>query len=131
MLIRLSFRRILTNHLTLTSNRTPVFEDYTWSRLPLQYTLYDFSLRPTRIPLGAFIGGVLGGQDSARYGADSSTKERRAVSAAYFDYVCPPKDVVEVVYRWPGETIDTVGKFRGEKHFEGEMAGTAGMYIAI
>ncbi|KJA26687.1 hypothetical protein HYPSUDRAFT_63904 [Hypholoma sublateritium FD-334 SS-4] len=99
---------ILTSHLTLLSNRTPVFEDYTWSHLPVQYTLYDFALRPTRIPLGAFVGGVLAGQDGVHDEIENEKRERRAVSAAYFEYVCPPSETVEVVYRWP-EVTDASG----------------------
>ncbi|KAH9476504.1 Strobilurin A biosynthesis cluster protein l1 [Psilocybe cubensis] len=46
------------------SNRSYVFEDFVWSHLPLPYTLYDFTLRPTRMPMSAFLGGWLVGQDS-------------------------------------------------------------------
>jgi hypothetical protein len=88
------------------SARTPVFEPYTWSRLPLPYTLYDFALRPTRVPLSAFVGGVLAGAagvddpipDGEGAGNATRTRTRRAVSAAYFEHVCAPSEVVEVVY---------------------------------
>ncbi|CAK5266997.1 unnamed protein product [Mycena citricolor] len=64
-------------------NRTYVFEDYTWSQSPLPYTVSwpDFSLRPSRIPLNAFISGPLAG------GAPEEP-HKRAVSAAFFEQVC-------------------------------------------
>ncbi|KAF8200149.1 hypothetical protein BJ912DRAFT_1038696 [Pholiota molesta] len=109
---------ILTTHLTLTASaRTPVFEPYTWSRLPLPYTLYDFALRPTRVPLSAFVGGVLAGAAGVDDGDPASTKDtdtdagnatrtRRAVSAAYFEHVCAPSEVVEVVYGLAAPDVD-------------------------
>ena len=48
-------------YLAHRSNRVYVFEDYTWSHLPFPYTLYDFALRSTRIPLNAFVVGPLPG----------------------------------------------------------------------
>ncbi|KAF8982702.1 hypothetical protein BDQ17DRAFT_1437760 [Cyathus striatus] len=48
-------RSLLTSYIAHESGRTFVFEDYTWSHLPLPYTIYDFALRSTRIPLNAFI----------------------------------------------------------------------------
>ncbi|KAJ7077976.1 hypothetical protein C8R43DRAFT_1053533, partial [Mycena crocata] len=41
--------------------RVFVFEDYVWSHSPLPYTIYDFALRATRIPLNAFVTGPLAG----------------------------------------------------------------------
>ncbi|KAF8956839.1 hypothetical protein BDZ97DRAFT_1613701, partial [Flammula alnicola] len=75
---------LLTAHVAHASNRTFVFEDYVWSHLPLPYTLYDFALRPTRVPLGAFLGGPLAG------GPEKASDERRAISSEYFEHVCPP-----------------------------------------
>ncbi|KIM37719.1 hypothetical protein M413DRAFT_30654 [Hebeloma cylindrosporum] len=115
---------ILTTHLALTSHlpsketsdrislphlRTPVFEDYVWSHFPLPWTLYDFKLRQTRVPLGAYLGGVLAGGDWHNGGDDerngttpSSTtnqgNQQRAVSAEYFEFVCPPSRRVEIIY---------------------------------
>ncbi|KAF8886706.1 hypothetical protein CPB84DRAFT_1787382 [Gymnopilus junonius] len=43
------------------SKRSFVFEDYVWSHLPLPYTIYDFALRPTRVPMSAFLGGWIVG----------------------------------------------------------------------
>ncbi|KAH8107446.1 hypothetical protein DFH11DRAFT_1189477 [Phellopilus nigrolimitatus] len=72
---------ILMSQLAYLSNRSFVFEDYTWSHTPLPYSIYDFALRPARIPLNAFISGPsAGGPMSAP----------RAVSADYWERVCPP-----------------------------------------
>ncbi|KAF8172285.1 hypothetical protein BJ912DRAFT_860054 [Pholiota molesta] len=99
---------ILTTHLTLTASaRTPVFEPYTWSRLPLPYTLYDFALRPTRVPLSAFVGGVLAGVVGVE-DVGNATRTRRAVSAAYFEHVCAPSEVVEVVYGLDAPAHDSI-----------------------
>ncbi|KAF5317693.1 hypothetical protein D9619_012536 [Psilocybe cf. subviscida] len=146
---------LLTSHLAHRAHRSFVFEDFTWSHLPLPYTLYDFALRPTRVPLGAFLGGwVVGGGVSSisksqsvpvEHGiresgstpmlkrgdasdavnlsdgpgstssinltttskptsteisssARDAIEERRAISAEYFDYVCPPSRRVEIWY---------------------------------
>lgn len=53
--------RILMSHLAYLSNRSFVFEDYTWSHTPFPWTIYDFALRPKRIPLNAFISGPTAG----------------------------------------------------------------------
>ncbi|PPQ81954.1 hypothetical protein CVT25_014683 [Psilocybe cyanescens] len=55
------------------ANRSYVFEDFVWSHLPLPYTLYDFTLRPTRVPMGAFLGGWIVGQSQSR--GDTPVKE--------------------------------------------------------
>lgn len=105
-----------------------MFEDYTWSHLPVQYTLYDFALRPTRIPLGAFVGGVLAGQDGVHDMIENEKRERRAVSAAYFEYVCPPSETVEVVYRWPGAS-DAPGYTLSEEDNQGKTRYTEGELV--
>lgn len=51
----------MTAQLAHLSNRAYVFEDYVWSKKPFPYTLYDFTLRPTRIPINAFVSGFIGG----------------------------------------------------------------------
>jgi len=62
------------------SKRSFVFEDYVWSHSPFPYTLYDFSLRPSRIPLNAFISGPTAG---------GPMPERKAINAEFWEQVCP------------------------------------------
>lgn len=61
-----------------------MFEDYTWSHLPLPYTLYNFGLRLTHIPMNAFISGPTAGGPLPH-----SHATYRAVSAEHYDRVCP------------------------------------------
>src|SRR5258705_6123 len=49
------------SYLAYMANRSFVFEDYVWSHTPFPYTIYDFALRPKRIPLNAFISGPTAG----------------------------------------------------------------------
>ncbi|THH17017.1 hypothetical protein EW146_g3711 [Bondarzewia mesenterica] len=70
---------ILMSHLAHLVNRSYVFEDYTWSHLPLPYTIYDFALRPTKIPLNAFISGPSAG---------GPMPVPRAVNVEYWNRVC-------------------------------------------
>nr|GAT53637.1 predicted protein [Mycena chlorophos] len=76
------------------ANRVYVFEDYTWSHLPLPYTLYDFALRPTRIPLNAFVVGPIAG--GALPPPNEQRVQQRAVSAAFYQSVCP-RSVVRTI----------------------------------
>ncbi|KAJ7599024.1 hypothetical protein C8J56DRAFT_1093143 [Mycena floridula] len=61
---------ILMTHLAYTVNRSFVFEDFIWSDMPLPFVVDDFGLRPSRIPLNAFISGPAAGgpmpDDTAR-----------------------------------------------------------------
>lgn len=75
---------ILTSYLSLLANRSYVFEDYTWSHLPFPYTLDNFELRPTHIPMNAFISGPTAGGPLPH-----SDTTYRAVSAEHYDCVCP------------------------------------------
>ncbi|KAL0569815.1 hypothetical protein V5O48_012148 [Marasmius crinis-equi] len=62
-------------HLTYLAHESGcafVFEDYIWSHLPFQYTIDNYALRPTRIPLNAF------------------------TSVAFFDQICPKKSRVVI-----------------------------------
>jgi len=74
---------LLLSYLAAKNNRSYVFEDYVWSRLPLPYTLDDFSLRPVRLPLNAFISGPTAGGPTSSYPP--------AVSAQFWQSVCPPE----------------------------------------
>jgi hypothetical protein len=76
------------SYLAYSTNRSFVFEDYTWSHLPSLYTLYDFALRPTRIPLNAYISGPTAGGPMD----NSPESPPRAVSFDFWKTVCPPSD---------------------------------------
>lgn len=79
--------RILMSYLAYMSNRSFVFEDYTWSHTPFPYTVYDFALRPKRIPLNAFISGPTAGGPMP----SSHSNAPRAISAEWWESVCPPR----------------------------------------
>ncbi|KAG6837082.1 hypothetical protein H0H93_014974 [Arthromyces matolae] len=72
---------LLMNYIAEKSGRSFVFEDYVWSHLPFKYTLYDFALRPVRLPLNAFISGPTAG---------GSVSHRASVNAEFWDTLCPP-----------------------------------------
>ncbi|KAG5635334.1 hypothetical protein H0H81_011688 [Sphagnurus paluster] len=74
---------LLMHYIAYKSNRSYVFEDYVWSHSPLSYTLYDFALRPVRIPMNAFISGPTAGGPMPPIHAP-------AVSAGFWESVCPP-----------------------------------------
>ncbi|KAG1727269.1 uncharacterized protein EDB91DRAFT_893693 [Suillus paluster] len=74
---------ILMSYLAHVSNLSFVFEDYTWSHLPLPWTIYDFALRPARIPLNALISGPTAGGPMP-----SAPNAPRAVSAEFYAHVC-------------------------------------------
>ncbi len=69
------------SYLAYEANRSYVFEDYVWSHTPFSYTLYDFALRPARIPLNAFISGPTAGGPMPDVAS--------AVSSSFFEKVCP------------------------------------------
>jgi hypothetical protein len=70
------------SYLAYMSRRSFVFEDYVWSHSPFPYTIYDFALRPVRIPLNAFISGPTAG---------GPMPGPRAISAEFWETVCPPE----------------------------------------
>ncbi|KAG2352335.1 hypothetical protein BDR07DRAFT_1615071 [Suillus spraguei] len=74
---------IMMSYLAYTSNISFVFEDYTWSHLPLPWTIYDFALRPARIPFNALISGPTAGGPMP-----SAPNAPRAVSAEFYAQVC-------------------------------------------
>jgi hypothetical protein len=82
------------SYLAYTSNRSFVFEDYVWSHTLFPYTIYDFALRPKRIPLNAFISGPTAGgpisPPSSSSSSSSSQQAPRAISAEWWETVCPP-----------------------------------------
>lgn len=80
------------SYLAYMSNRSFVFEDYTWSHTPFPYTIYDFALRPKRIPLNAFISGPTAGGPLP----STTPHHPRAISAEWWEIVCPPKKRVVV-----------------------------------
>ncbi|KAF9059785.1 hypothetical protein BDP27DRAFT_1340719 [Rhodocollybia butyracea] len=71
------------------SHRAYVFEDHVWSKSPLPYTIYDFALRPSRIPLNAFISGPSAGGPLP---GSSNSLTRRSVSLEFFNSVCHPEE---------------------------------------
>ncbi|KAG6841097.1 hypothetical protein C0991_001904 [Blastosporella zonata] len=72
---------LLMHYVAEKAGRSFVFEDYVWSQLPFQYTLYDFALRPVRLPMNSFISGpTAGGPVPHRAAA--------AVNAEFWDIVC-------------------------------------------
>ncbi|KAJ4467241.1 hypothetical protein J3R30DRAFT_2070848 [Lentinula aciculospora] len=73
------------------SHRSYVFEDHVWSQSPLPYTLYDFALRPSRIPMNAFISGP-----SAGGPFPDGSIARRAVSLEFFNTVCRPEERIVI-----------------------------------
>jgi len=79
------------SYIAQLSHRSYVFEDHVWSKLPLPYTLYDFALRPSRIPMNAFISGP-----SAGGPMPDGNLAHRAVSLEFFNTVCHPEERVTV-----------------------------------
>lgn len=97
---RLTCYRLLLSYIAYATNRSFVFSDYTWSHTPLPFTIDDYSLRPARMPLNAFISGPTAGgpistshsQHTLKLPVDSSARidtDLRAVHLVYFDAVCP------------------------------------------
>lgn len=74
---------LMLSYIASRVNRSFVFEDYVWSHSPFPYTVYDFALRPVRIPLNAFISGPTAGGPVTSY--------PRAVNAEFWNTVCPPE----------------------------------------
>ncbi|KAJ7077968.1 hypothetical protein C8R43DRAFT_1245318 [Mycena crocata] len=85
---------IVMGYLAHLAGRVYVFEDYVWSHSPLPYTIYDFALRATRIPLNAFVTGPLAGGQ-----LDQNAAHKRAVSAAFYEKVCPRSAIRTVLVR--------------------------------
>nr|A0A3B1EFP7.1 RecName: Full=Strobilurin A biosynthesis cluster protein l1 [Strobilurus tenacellus]ATV82109.1 hypothetical protein [Strobilurus tenacellus] len=93
--------QLLLSYIAYASNRSFVFSDYTWSQLPLPYTLYDGALRPTHMPLNTFISAPTAGGDmpsialtqdvfdEASMSGGPSPHDIRAVHLSHFDSVCP------------------------------------------
>lgn len=81
---------ILMSYLSHLTNRSFVYQDYIWSQLPFPYTVYDFALRPSRIPFNAFISGPTAGGPISFSDPDV---HRIAVSDEFYNVVCPPSQV--------------------------------------
>ncbi|KAK0442083.1 hypothetical protein EV421DRAFT_592984 [Armillaria borealis] len=90
---------LLLSYIAYATNRSFVFSDYTWSHTPLPFTIDDYSLRPARMPLNAFISGpTAGGPISASHNQHTLElpvhsharidTDLRAVHLVYFDAVC-------------------------------------------
>ncbi|KAJ3559170.1 hypothetical protein NP233_g11334 [Leucocoprinus birnbaumii] len=76
---------LLHSYLALITNRSYVFDDYTWSHSPLPYTIYDFALRLSRIPLNAFVAGPLAGGSPMLL----TRPYPRAVHSEFWASICP------------------------------------------
>lgn len=87
---------MLSCHLVQAINRVYVFEDHVWSHLPFPYTLWQWKLRPVRIPMSSFLGGVLVGAEEEKI---NLPLDQRSISQEYFDHVCLSSDIVEVHYK--------------------------------
>ncbi|KAF8626972.1 hypothetical protein AX15_004612 [Amanita polypyramis BW_CC] len=86
---------ILMSYLSYLTNRSFVFEDYVWSQTPFPYTIYDFALRPARMPFNAFIsgptaGGPMSPPPSSPHSKSDLGTHRLAVSAEFYTSICPP-----------------------------------------
>lgn len=90
------------SYLAYMTDRSFVFEDYAWSHTPFPWTIYDFALRPKRIPLNAFISGPTAGGPMP-----PSSAAPRAISAEWWEKVCPPhKRVVVSSEDAPGGDVE-------------------------
>ncbi|CAK5283570.1 unnamed protein product [Mycena citricolor] len=100
---------IVAAHLAHITDRVYVFEDYTWSQSPFPYTVFwpDLALRPSRIPLNAFLSGPLAG------GASAERMEKRAVDFEFFEQACGADQVHSV-----HATEDTPAGFKGASAME-------------
>ncbi|KIJ64194.1 hypothetical protein HYDPIDRAFT_90909 [Hydnomerulius pinastri MD-312] len=83
---------LLMSYLAYVSNLSFVFEDYTWSHTPLPWAIYDFALRPAKIPLNAIISGPTAGGPMT-----NASQAPLAVSADFYEHVCSSPDVVPYV----------------------------------
>ncbi|KAI0729505.1 hypothetical protein C8Q72DRAFT_875263 [Fomitopsis betulina] len=77
---------ILHAHTAYRLNRTFVWYDYEWNPDGSQYTFYNGKRMPSRIPLSAFVQGVLVG---AQPRTDDNAVAPIGVAEGYFDAVCP------------------------------------------
>ncbi|KIY51764.1 hypothetical protein FISHEDRAFT_15814, partial [Fistulina hepatica ATCC 64428] len=96
---------LLMSYVAYAAQRSYVFEDYTWSHSIFPYTIYDMALRPSRIPLNAFISGPTAGGHFPGF-----EHSLLAVSAEYWNEVCPKNkryviDSRTVPKRWEGEEL--------------------------
>ncbi|KAI6110436.1 hypothetical protein EDD16DRAFT_1611231 [Pisolithus croceorrhizus] len=74
---------LLMSYLAYVSNVSFVFEDYTWTRTPLPWSMYGFALRPARIPLNAIISGPTAGGPMPH-----GSQAPLAVSAEFYEKTC-------------------------------------------
>ena len=80
------------SYLAYVSNVSFVFEDYTWSHVPLPWTIYDFALRPTHIPINAIVSGPTAGGPMP-----DESRAPLAVSAEFYQRVCASPDATPYV----------------------------------
>ncbi|KIY44977.1 hypothetical protein FISHEDRAFT_50228 [Fistulina hepatica ATCC 64428] len=80
---------ILNTQLAFLTKRSMVFDNYTWSRDPADYSSFNGKLIPARVPLSTMLSGPMIG---APYGPDSNVP--RAVSQEFFRKVCPEPTII-------------------------------------
>jgi hypothetical protein len=73
---------VLLSYLAYKTHRALVFEDYIWSHSISPYVIYDFALRPSRLPLNVFISGPSAG-------GPMRPGNSRAVNAEFWESICP------------------------------------------
>ncbi|KAG8215522.1 hypothetical protein J3R82DRAFT_9171 [Butyriboletus roseoflavus] len=83
---------LLMSYLAYVSNVSFVFEDYTWSHVPLPWTIYGSALRPTRIPINAIISGPTAGGPMP-----DAPQSPLAVSAEFYERICSGPDTTPYV----------------------------------
>ncbi|KAH7885776.1 hypothetical protein F5I97DRAFT_2022601 [Phlebopus sp. FC_14] len=82
---------ILSYTLAYATNRSFVFDDYTWSKDGSQFSYFNSKLIPSRVPLTALLDGpIVGGQ------LPPGDYTPRAVSKDFFYQVCPNPTILSV-----------------------------------
>lgn len=76
---------LVSTYIANRAGRAFVFEDYVWVHSQLPYYLYDRGLKPTQVPLNAFISGASAGGVNT----DDGSTTLRSISLEFFDVVCP------------------------------------------
>lgn len=81
-----SFRSLLLSHISYLSQRSYVFQPYTWdAKTKANAVLDGRSWRSSRIPLNVFISGPTAGGSFAK-----GDETPRAVNVGWWEKVCPP-----------------------------------------
>ncbi|KAG7097687.1 hypothetical protein E1B28_005012 [Marasmius oreades] len=84
-----------TTYLAHRAKRAFVFSDFVWTNSRVPYKIYDRSLKPTKVPLNAFISGASAGGAVS----DDASITMRSISLEFFDLVCPMNARVRLTAR--------------------------------